>query len=392
MLKVGGLVMSCFTRWGTTVKGRLGQAKLKALVRLAVVVFILTPLISCWTSCRRHGETRAKPQIPIREIKFEKVRGPTESGAVLDVGCKNAFDEYCVTCPSVVFDGTLYRMWYSSVYDPRMGYGGIGLATSSDGVHWTRANDGEPVLGVAAAGAFDDGQLIAPDVHYDGRIYRMWYTGSSLEISPFNVCYYRVGLATSNDGVHWQRANEGKPVLDLGPPGSYDDVQAATPAVLREGNGYRMWYAAWAKEPDHTICVARSSDGIHWERENEGKPVTGLFPTRAYGPKVCRIGNSHLMLFAGSLNSSTLSYGAISDDGIHWEMLGNGQPMIPPGVAPDFDKTGTYHPTILLTDDRIRVWYTGTVEGGESPPGSDPWTAWQGKSVLRIGLAEARLR
>lgn len=377
MFKFGGLVVNCVTRWGATAKGRL-----------AVIVLILIPL----TSCYRRGETRVNPQIPIRELKFEKVRGATESGAVLDVGCKSAFDEYCVTCPSVVFDGTLYRMWYSSVYDPRMGYGGIGLATSSDGVHWTRANDGEPVLGVAAAGAFDDGQLIAPDVHYDGRIYRMWYTGSSLKISPFNVCYYRVGLATSDDGVHWQRANDGNPVLDLGPSGSYDDVQAATPAVLRDGDGYRMWYAAWAKEPDHTICVAHSSDGVHWERENEGKPVTGLFPTRAYGPKVCRIGNTYLMLFAGSLKSSTLSYAAISDDGIHWEMLGNGQPMIPPGVAPAFDQTGTYHPAILLTDDRIRVWYTGTVEGGELPPGSDPWTAWQGKSVLRIGLAEARLR
>ena len=98
------------------------------------------------------------------------------------------------------------------------------------------------------------------------------------------------------------------------------------------------------------------------------------------------------MLFAGSLNPLTLSYGAISDDGIHWEMLGDGQPIIPPGVAPDFDETTTYHPTILLTDDRIRVWYTGTVDGDELPLGSDPWTAWQGKSVLRIGLAEARLR
>ena len=365
------------------------QGDLRRRVRLIVSLFVLCPLMSSWTSV---GPPHAMPQVSVRSLRFDKIHGPASNGAVLDVGPKGAFDQYCLTCPSVVFDGTIYCMWYSSLYDPRMGCGGIGLATSPDGLHWTRASDGEPVLRVAAAGAFDNGQLIAPDVHYDGHTYRMWYTGSSLEISPFDVCCYRVGLATSEDGVHWQRANHGRPVLELGSPGSHDDVQVATPSVLREGDGYRMWYAAWGKGPGHTICVARSSDGIHWERENERTPVTGLIPTRAYGPKVCRIGNTYLMLFAASLDKFTLSYGATSADGIHWEMLDDSQPVIPPGAASDFDQTTTYHPALLVTDDRIRVWYTGTVDGGELPPGSDPWTAWQGKSVLRIGLAEARFR
>ena len=97
--------------------------------------------------------------------------------------------KFWATCPSVLFNRQLYRMWYSSVYDNRMGYSGIGLATSKDGVHWKRANDGKPVLRVGQPGAFDDGLVLAPEVLYDGRIYRMWYTGSRIDWHKSGVCF-----------------------------------------------------------------------------------------------------------------------------------------------------------------------------------------------------------
>ena len=54
------------------------------------------------------------------ELRFQKVRGPMTAGAVLDLGQLGNFDEAWATCPSVLFDGKIYRMWYSSVYDTRM--------------------------------------------------------------------------------------------------------------------------------------------------------------------------------------------------------------------------------------------------------------------------------
>ncbi|MAV36911.1 MAG: hypothetical protein CMJ59_15800 [Planctomycetaceae bacterium] len=331
---------------------------------------------------------------PLQDIAFHKIRGATQSGAVFDLGASGSFDAFWATCPSVQFDGKLYRMWYSSVYDNRMGAGGIGLVTSPDGLHWTRANGGKPVLQVGPPGAFDDGQVLAPEVLYDGTRYRMWYTGSSTKWHTSGVCHYRIGLALSKDGIHWQRANHGRPVLDLGAAGSYDGVQAATPTVLVDADGYRMWYAAWAPRPDHTICVARSRDGIHWQREDDGKPVTGLLPTRAYGPKVCRVGNQLLLLFAGSVRSKgTYLFGAVSSDGFQWAMIGKGQPIIPPGVARDFDAEATYHPAILRVDDRLRVWYTGVVQQRpQKKRATDRGAARRGTNRLQIGLAEARLR
>ena len=119
-------------------------------------------------------------------------------------------------------------------------------------------------------------------------------------------------------------SNDGKPVLDVGPAGSPDEVQAATPIVLRDGDGYRMWYAAWSPKHGHTVCVARSGDGVRWMRENEGRPVSGLSPVGAYGPAVCRVGQRYLLLYTATGAPPGL-YAATSEDGLHWTMLNQGR-------------------------------------------------------------------
>src|SRR5258706_5091607 len=92
--------------------------------------------------------------------------------------------------------------------------------------------------------------------------------------SGFGHC--GIGNVTSRDGHRWEQSKRGAPVVDLGGPGSPDEVQAASPAVLAEAQGFRMWYAAWSPRRSHTICAARSVDGIRWERENGSEPVRVL--------------------------------------------------------------------------------------------------------------------
>ena len=309
----------------------------------------------------------------IEAIELRKATGPVASGAVLDVGEPGRFDAEYAGFPTVCYDGALYRMWYSSWDTVWAGPGGIGLVTSADGVHWTRANQGDPVLGVGEKRAFDGGQVLGPCVLRDDGGYMMWYGGMDGSVRA-GVGVERIGLAASKDGVNWTRANDGKPVLGLGAPGSYDHLQAAHPCVLRDdGKRYRMWYSAYSAEADHTICVARSSDGVHWERERNGRPVAGLQPTRVTGPAVCRQGDGYLMLFSGYAECWSL-YAAVSRDGIKWRMLADGKPVLPLGPASAFDSRQMHHPSLLQVDERLRVWYTG--DGG-------------GK--LRIGLSEATL-
>jgi len=121
-----------------------------------------------------------------------KIRGSAERGAVFNQGAAGRFDAAWTTCPSVVRVGPRYLMWYSSVFDSKQGVGGIGVAESPDGIAWRRLNDGRPVLQTADPGSFDDGQILSPEVHFDGRQFRMWYTGMAGIWHPSGFGFYRV--------------------------------------------------------------------------------------------------------------------------------------------------------------------------------------------------------
>jgi lysophospholipase L1-like esterase len=325
-------------------------------------------------------QVKADAQQADATFDFTKRRGCLTGGSVIDIGRAGSFNGKWSTCPSVLRAADGYRMYYSSFFNEQDGLGGIGLAVSADGVDWICQNDGKPVLPLGADGAFDDAQVFGPDVLYDGKQYLMWYTGDAGIKHPAGFFTYQIGLATSRDGVTWTRANNGQPVLGNGPKGSPDEVQAATPSVLREGDGYRMWYAAWAKAHNHTICVARSVDGITWERENGGQPVQGLNPSIAYGHAVTRIGDRYIMLYM-ALSAARSLYAAASTDGTHWTMLNDGKPVILTGSAGGFDENIVGHPGLLVENDTLRAWYTGY----QTRPGG--LCNWE----LRIGLAEARI-
>jgi len=170
-------------------------------------------------------------------------------------------------------------------------------------------------------------------------------------------------------------------VLDLGPPGSFDSVQVATPSVLRRNGEFRMWYAAWSPETQHTVCVADSADGIHWHRENGGKPISGVPGSYAYGPAVCRVDGQFLLLFMTSLSLPRGLYAATSLDGLHWGMANHGGPVLPPGRPSDFDGALTGHACLLKAGPWLKVWYTGY---RSEKAGIDGWK-------LRVGLAEVRI-
>ncbi len=310
------------------------------------------------------------------ESSFHKVRGSERGGAVLSFGDEGGFDADWVTCPTVCYDGKSYKMWYSSYYDSKSPAGGIALATSTDGIRWQRENGGRAVLGVAAGGGFDGGQVMGAEVLFDGQAYRMWYTGMAKQWHESGFGFYRIGLAESKDGILWQRSNDGNPVLDTGGKGAFDEVQAATPSVIKEDAGYKMWYAAWSPDPEksHRICLAASDDGVVWIKQNDGKPIGGLNPELAYAPAVVRAGDSY-MLFYTAIKAPKGIYAAKSRDGLNWEMLNDGKAVIAVGSGDDFDAFTVGHPFALAWGGKIRLWYTG-------------YRSENKKLRLSIGLAE----
>ena len=355
----------------------MGIGRFALYANLVLCVSLLSAaLLSAAPGSSRAPNSRGSPP-PKISLRVEKIAGQGSGGAVLDLGARNAFDALWATCPSVLFDGKQYLMWYSSLYDSHMGRGGIGLAISPDGIHWTRANHGTPVLSLGSPGAFDEGQVMGPSVRRENGIYRMWYTGMSTQWHGSGIGFYRIGMATSRDGIHWTRANKGRPVLDVGPTGAYDEVQVATPSILREGGKYRMWYAAWAPKSGHTLCSATSRDGVIWNREDGGRPLTGLLAGGQYGPTVARISQGYLLLYVKASGDDARGlFAATSKDGRTWTPVST-TAAISPGEFSAFDSDLALHACLLKAGDHFKAWYTGYRREEGGPFG------WK----LRIGAA-----
>lgn len=196
-----------------------------------------------------------------------------------------------VAFPFVLRDSQtgLLRMYYAGSGAAQLGPSAwdqwaTGLATSRDGIRWTFPHDYEPVL---PAYRFATGEVVEPArrAHFDamgafgvcvlrdGPRWLMWYTGWNGDdavdaAGRAQPVHYRIGLATSPDGVEWtpQPGDAGAgAVLGLGPEGTADSVAAGQPFVVREGGAYRMWYEAFDGRT-WRIATARSSDGRAWTR------------------------------------------------------------------------------------------------------------------------------
>lgn len=112
----------------------------------------------------------------------------------------NGWDQFGLGWPSVVKDGSEFRMYFGA--QTKDGYA-IGLATSTDGIHWTKYNDpattddpyaeSDPVL--TADVDWETNKVDRPRVTKspDGWV-MLYQAGTKVE---------ERGLAISNDGIHW---------------------------------------------------------------------------------------------------------------------------------------------------------------------------------------------
>jgi len=115
---------------------------------------------------------------------------------VVDLGGAGEWDSNYVTSGSVIpgDDGT-WRMWYSG--GQSSAHQGIGCATSSDGINWTKDPD-NPLYSVNDGVAWRDDRCYTPSVLYsasdfDGHGqaagYKMWFTGQDQATSNRAVGY-----------------------------------------------------------------------------------------------------------------------------------------------------------------------------------------------------------
>jgi predicted GH43/DUF377 family glycosyl hydrolase len=151
---------------------------------------------------------------------------------VLEPGSPGSWDGSWVIFPSVLFDGSMYKMWYTG-YSFENWHGRIGYATSFDGIHWDKF-ESNPVLDVGLSYEWDSNSVFSPFI-IDEEIFEIWYAGSN------DSDDVKIGHATSHDGIKWIK-NIKNPVLPTGSSGEWDFPRVQNPKVLKISDNYHMWY------------------------------------------------------------------------------------------------------------------------------------------------------
>jgi predicted GH43/DUF377 family glycosyl hydrolase len=163
---------------------------------------------------------------------------------VLSPGPSGAWDADSICEPVVVHVGPTYYMYYSHC----VGSGGIGLATSVDGVTWTKYA-GNPVLSIAAG--WENAQIDWGGVYHDGERFHIWYLGRSTA----DTAGFSMGYASSTDGMAFTKS-PANPILR--PPNplivstdynvNKGDGLGIENSVkpLRLGDSWRLYYGGFA--------------------------------------------------------------------------------------------------------------------------------------------------
>jgi hypothetical protein len=128
-------------------------------------------------------------------------------GVILEPAEGDAWDGQGIFGLSVIPDGDAYRMIYTASSKLFPNKGVIGMATSIDGIAWTKFNRptatrelaaSDPIISAGLCGDYDAGSVGNPQIVRDGTGYRVLYLGFTIGRGPTTIA-----AATSSDGATW---------------------------------------------------------------------------------------------------------------------------------------------------------------------------------------------
>ena len=187
---------------------------------------------------------------------------------VLSPGPPGAWDEHIRERMWVIYHGGRFHGWYGGwkgEYDkstPNLVH--LGYATSEDGVRWTKhANN--PVF--TRRWVEDVCVVKLGDTYY-------LYGEDETENKTM------IHLLTSTDGVQWTARGN---VLEKTAGSAWEGGWVGTPVVWREPNRWCMLYEGG---PPGDVGLATSADGVHWQKSPELTPFCDVQP-RALGWQRC---------------------------------------------------------------------------------------------------------
>ena len=272
---------------------------------------------------------------------------------VISCGPEGTWDNKMVYPNRVIFQDTSYWMWYTGGDGS---FSRTGLAISSDGIHWTKSAQ-NPVLDVGP-GAWDAGAAYEGYVVKADSGYRMWYTGGD------GFGNWKLGFASSPDGIVWTKANTANPVIGTG---SWYARGPHNPSVLGPDSlgGYKMWFQGNPlAHADVQIGYATATNETTWTVRSDPVFSFGTAGTwdddKVMNPKIHFDGQHYEMLYAGEDSTGVTDVGyATSPDGLNWTRY-SANPVMDRGPLA-WDQADLYCLDVHFDGSLYHMWYGGRV-------------------------------
>ena len=224
---------------------------------------------------------------------------------ILELGKRGMFDEYGIMIyKSIWFEDKLYLYYggwqrMASKESPYQVL--LGLAVSEDkGESFYKISDG-PVIGTDIYDPLSIGNIY---IVIKNNTWHMFYTTykrweyNGVKATP----EYNIKLATSKDGIHWNKEN--KVIIEENERGGI-----ATPCVFEHAGKYKMLFGY--RKPyvnnlpgGYRIGYAESNDLFNWNRKDEEAGIdisqVGWDSEMICYPDVIKIDNKILMFYCGN--------------------------------------------------------------------------------------------
>jgi hypothetical protein len=289
------------------------------------------------------------------------------SNPVFTVGAGGQWDDFWAMFHSVVKSGGTYYAYYNGNGESDLSDTQIGLATSSDGITWSRSGS-NPVVTPGAATEWDDTRVTSPCVWIEGSTWYMLYAGEGGDGE------WKVGLATSSDGTTWTKDGS-NPVLE-GTAATWD-AGGIVPgsAMLKESSTYSFFYWGYTDSGDYStwkIGLATGTDLTSLSKSGSNPVLAGggddSWNVGVLEPFVVLEGSTYVMFYQGNETAandrSSVGY-ATSSDKTTWTK--NGTKLISQGDTAEWDDAWAETPIYVSEFSPPRIYYGGSEGIGSSP-------------------------
>lgn len=324
--------------------------KINKARRLSIFLPLLLMVVSVTVNSKEFyisgDAASALPKIPGITIEYNQTK------PLISKGNPGEWDDTDILNPSVIKFKDIYVNYYSG-YDGKSWK--TGISTSKDGVSWVKYTH-NPIL---APNEKDwDTRYISANggaIVFNKKIYYAYQGVDSNGI-------VKIGIATSDDTRSLVKYPQ--PVLSPGPSGAWDSNAVADPYLISHDDALFMYYLGQDRTGVQRLGVARSTDGIHWEK-SIANPImdvgaSGTFDENGLGePGVIYIPPYYHMLYTGrdATEKRNLGY-AVSTNGINWKKAST-QGIIDNSKFGGWASRVICDPTFIRINNQINVLFGG---------------------------------